>query len=79
MAAEDVIASELRDELEARLRSWRNERTALLLAPLRIAELDALIATAEQDATTIKIAPRPNKGVSAEDTKSKTKVMVTTK
>lgn len=58
----DVVARELRSELEARIASWEAERTQLLKAPARIAELDALIAFAKDDAKTeFRVAPRPTR------------------
>lgn len=61
VTAEDTLALELRNEMEARLSSWKNERERLILAPLRIAELDELIALAEKNDATVKVAPRPTK------------------
>lgn len=56
----DKLAVELRNEIEARIQSWKNERDSLLLAPARIAELDRLIAFAEDPANTqFRVAPRP--------------------
>lgn len=59
LTPEDHIAQELRSELEARISSWKRERAELLKAADRISQLDALIAIAEADTTTVKIAPRP--------------------
>lgn len=70
--AEDKLAQELRDEVESRIRSWKTERAALLLAQTRIAELDALIAFAETETPTIKIAPRPRVPISPTTTKTPT-------
>lgn len=58
-AADDKIATELRNELEARISSWKNERTALLAAQTRIAELDALLAIADGIGEVTRIAPKP--------------------
>lgn len=57
---EEHIAQQLRDELQARIGAWKAEREQLLRASVRIAELDALIALAEDDTKTeFKVAPRP--------------------
>lgn len=56
---QDVMARELRNELDARVNQWKAERERLLQAPARIAELDALIAYAENDTRTeFPVAPR---------------------
>lgn len=46
---EDIVATELRNELQARVNAWKAEREQLTKAAARIAELDALIAFAEDD------------------------------
>jgi len=56
---EDLIAIELRTELDARLAAWKTERAQLQNAADRIAELDALIAFAEDESRqTFKVASR---------------------
>lgn len=58
--AEDLIAVELRQELEVRLAAWKPERERLSSAVARIAELDALIDSAEDNTrTSLPLAPRP--------------------
>jgi hypothetical protein len=59
MTAEDKLAQDLRDEIEARYRSYKMERATLAAAASRTLELDALIAFIEAPTPTIKIAPRP--------------------
>lgn len=58
MTPENVIAKELRAELDARLNAWKRERADLSKAAARIAELDTLIAFAEADREQFKVAPR---------------------
>lgn len=56
---EDKIAADLRSEIEARLASWKAERGQLQKAAERMAELDALIAFADDDTKTqFRVAPR---------------------
>ena len=47
MTPEDIIAKELRGEIDARVRIWKDERRQLEKAVARIAELDALLAVAD--------------------------------
>jgi len=47
MTPEDVLAKELRGEIDARVRTWKEERRQLEKAAARIAELDALLALAD--------------------------------
>lgn len=49
---EDHIAAELRQELDARVITWKAQRAQLIRATTRIAELDGLIAYAEDSART---------------------------
>jgi hypothetical protein len=59
MTPEEQLALELRRELAARVNGWKGERAELLQAATRIAELDALIAYAEDpDRTSYRVAPR---------------------
>lgn len=63
---EDVIAKTLRQELDMRLYAWKAERERLLQAAERIAELDALIAYAEDETRQLfKVAP-PSRSVKDE-------------
>jgi hypothetical protein len=55
-----VFAQTIRDELETRLEAWKVEREALMGAQLRIDQLSALIAVAEDDMLRmLPVAPRP--------------------
>lgn len=55
-----VFAQTIRDELETRLEAWKVERAALMEAQVRIDQLSALIAVAEDDMLTmLPVAPRP--------------------
>ena len=47
MTPEDILAKELRGEIDARVGVWKEERRVLQAAATRIAELDALIALAD--------------------------------
>jgi hypothetical protein len=58
MTPEDVLANELRKELDARVSAWKREREQLQGAQARIAELDQLIAFAEEERETFKVARR---------------------
>jgi len=49
MTPEDVLAKELRGEIDARVSVWKAERAQLQRAVERIAELDALLAIADVD------------------------------
>ena len=49
MTPEDLIAKELRGEIDARVNTWKEERRQLEKAAARIAELDALLAYADAD------------------------------
>jgi hypothetical protein len=74
----DVMARELRNELEARINQWKAERTQLLQAQTRIAELDALIAYAEDGTKTeFRVAPRPVREAIAEQTAEQTAEVAT--
>jgi len=55
---EDIIAKEMRAELEARLNAYKDERARLLLAQDRIIELDQLIAFIDSEPATVKVEPR---------------------
>lgn len=59
MTAETVIAQQLRDEIEARYKTYKLERLLLAASAARIVELDALIAFVETIGTNVKVAPRP--------------------
>lgn len=47
---QELIANELRAELQSRIRGWKSDREQLSKAAARIAELDELIAYAESQA-----------------------------
>lgn len=56
---EEIIARRLRNEIDAQVGAWKAEREQLLRAQERIAELDALIAYAEDESRqTFKVASR---------------------
>lgn len=56
---EDKIARSLRNDLDARIGAWKAEREQLLKAQERLAELEALIAFAEDESRqTFKVASR---------------------
>lgn len=60
--AEEKIAQELRNELEARINGWKAERAIIIASQGRLAELDALIAAAEDNTkTSFTVAPRPKR------------------
>ena len=59
MTPEDLIAKELRVEIDARIRIWKDERRQLEKAVARIAELDALLAVADVDSERqVRVAAR---------------------
>jgi hypothetical protein len=59
MTPEDIIAKELRGEIDARVRIWKDERRQLEKAVARIAELDALLAVADVDSERqVRVAAR---------------------
>jgi len=59
MTPEDLIAKELRVEIDARIRIWKDERRQLEKAVARIAELDALLALADVDSERqVRVAAR---------------------
>jgi len=59
MTPEDVLAKELRGEIDARVRVWKDERRQLEKAVARIAELDALLALADVDSERqVRVAAR---------------------
>lgn len=65
---EDVIARDLGVHLEEKLSLWKAERRRLQGATERIAELDALIAYAEDESKqTFKVAP-PSRRAEKDDT-----------
>lgn len=76
MTAEDVVALELRNELESRISAWEAERDRLLASAVRLVELDQLIAVAKGESPTFKVAPRPKKGLESGSTSTTVKVKI---
>lgn len=65
---EDAIATILRESIEERISMWKAERRKLQRATERLAELEALIAFAEDETKqTFKVAP-PSSRAEKDDT-----------
>lgn len=54
MTPDEVFDEEIGSEIQVRIRTWKAERATLEKAAIRIAELDALIAHAEEQAAPVE-------------------------
>lgn len=56
------LLSQIVSEIELRIESWETEKARLINAPLRIPELDDLIANARQELSEMKVKFNSEKG-----------------
>jgi hypothetical protein len=51
----DSILTDVASEIEVRIRTWESEKAQLLKAAARIAELDEMIAGAQEELETLRV------------------------